>query len=423
MKHNLIASSLFAGAVILAASFGPLRFAATQAQGAGSPCSGTPCQIPNLFDPDLADLKSANNQALNDFIKGALDKIKGGNNDKDRGCYPLPITITVFTKPIPNDPALQDLISDARMEAIWNYFSEQGLDPQKNLEPIKALGPKDGTAEGTYNDVDRDPPVLKMTWEPPENSKVKQGTQIKIHATASERHADGHRSWPSGVKSLQLIVNGILDEPKSKDFGMKPPPCKVQPFDPIYTVPKNPPPIVHIRIYTEDATTHGTFEEADFPTGDWHGTLREHAQGNIYNDTVYVDFSFNEERDGTIKGTGRVDKMTSEPQLWTGCTSTRTLNLKPGEAEFPISGKHVGDEFQLDLPADRRLTMNIKTDCPPPRRSGTTEGRRSLGMSETFYHPKVNAKDGATNEFHKPGALKVDGWIEIHRAKQEPGIG
>ncbi len=204
MKRNLIASSLFAGAVILVASFGPLRFAATQAQGAGSSCSGTPCQIPNLFDPDLAELKPANNQALNDFIKGALDTIKGGNNDKDRGCYPLPITLTVFTKPDPKDPSFQDLLADERMKAIWNYFVEKGLDPQKNLEPIKALGPKDGTAEGTYNNVDRDPPVLKTNSTPPKGTKVKQGDQIKIHATASERHVDGHKSWPSGVKSFRL---------------------------------------------------------------------------------------------------------------------------------------------------------------------------------------------------------------------------
>ncbi len=212
------------------------------------------------------------------------------------------------------------------------------------------------------------------------------------------------------------MANGTLVD--SKDYGMKPPPCEVRVYEPSYTVPSKPPPVVHLRIYTEDATGHGTFEEVDFPTEDWYGTLREHAQGNIYNDTVYVHFSFHEQGDGTIKGTGRVDKMTSEPQLWTGCTSTRTLNLKPGEAEFPVSGKRVGDEFQLDVPTDRRLTMDIKTDCPPPRKSGTTNGQRSLGMSETFYHPKVKAKDGATNEFHKPGALKVDGWIGIHRAKQ-----
>src|SRR6202043_1163478 len=98
-------------------------------------------------------------------------------------------------------------------------------------------------------------------------------------------------------------------------------------------------------------------------TRDWNGTLREHAQGNIYNDTVEVNFTFSEEH-GTIKGTGRVDKMTSEPQAFVGHTITRTLNLKRDEAEFPISGQRVGDEFQLELqvPKDRRLTVDIKSE-------------------------------------------------------------
>jgi hypothetical protein len=123
-----------------------------------------------------------------------------------------------------------------------------------------------------FNNVDPDPPVLKTNSTPPKNTKVKAGDQIKIHATASERHADGHKSWPSGVKSLQFIANGTLVD--SKDYGMKPPPCEVRVFEPVYTVPKNPPEIVHLRIYTEDVTGHGTFEEADFPTrGDWYGCL------------------------------------------------------------------------------------------------------------------------------------------------------
>ena len=396
--------------------FDPLGITAAQAQGSGGPCSATPCHLAGMFDPDLPDLHGS--PQLTDLRNAALDFVKGSSKEKDQACYPLPITLTLYTK-LSSDPEFSAQLANARMAALTSAL---GLDPEKNVEPVKAWGP-DSTADVTFNnDVDRDPPVLKTNSTPPKNTKVKPGDQIKIHATASERHADGHKSWPSGVKSLQFIANGTLMD--SKDYGMKPPPCEVRVFEPVYTVPSKPPPIVHLIIYTEDATGHGTFEPADFPTGDWYGTLREHAQGNIYNDTIYVHFSFNEERDGTIKGTGRVDKMKSEPQLWTGCTSTRTLNLKPGEAEFPISGRRVGDEFQLDLPTDRRLTMNIKTDCPPPRKSGTTQGLRRLGMSEAFYHPKVKARDGATNESHIPGAMKVDDWIEIHRARQSsPAIG
>src|SRR6266436_5627931 len=189
------------------------------ADGSGAPCSGTPCQIPNLFDPDLADLKSGNNQALNDFIKGALDTIKGGDNSQDQGCYPLAVTITIFTKPN-SDFDLQNLIQKSRMDALMGWFKGKGLNPN-DVEQVNGLsGSKtDGTVEGLYGGVDREPPVLKTNSTPPKGTKVKPGDQIKIHATASERHADGHRSWPSGVKSFQLIADGTLVD--SKDYGMK----------------------------------------------------------------------------------------------------------------------------------------------------------------------------------------------------------
>src|SRR4029077_15514880 len=145
------------------------------------------------------------------------------NKDMDNDCYPRPFTITVYTA-ADRDLDFQTQLQQARMDALVSYLKEQGLDPQKNVEQGDGLSGKklDGTADGTYNDVDRDPPVIKMTSEPPEKNKVKPGENITIHATASERHADGHRSYPSGVKSLQLIANGTVMD--SKDYGMKPPP-------------------------------------------------------------------------------------------------------------------------------------------------------------------------------------------------------
>src|SRR4029077_15229979 len=131
-------------------------------------------------------------------------------------------------------------------------------------------------------------------------------------------------------------------------------------YEATYTVPNNPPAIIELCAEAEDYVGNPSQNCGEFVTGDWYGTLREHAQGNIYNDTVEVHFSFNEERDGTIRGTGRVEKMTSEPQFFVGHTITRTLNIKPGEAEFPISGKRVGDEFQpeIQVPKGQRLTVN-----------------------------------------------------------------
>lgn len=126
-------------------------------------------------------------------------------------------------------------------------------------------------------------------------------------------------------------------------------------------------------------------------------------------------FSFNEERDGTIKGAGRV-KVESKQQSWNDCEVTRKL-ITPQPLLFPISGRRVGDEFHLELPTDYRLRLRVNTECPPPKASGTGTATRSLGMSETFYHPRVKAQDGATNSFQRPGAMAVDGTIEIHRVK------
>ncbi len=170
MKRNLIVSLLFACALNYTAAIALFGLAVAQAQGSGGPCSGTPCEIPNLFDPDLADLKPANNAALSDFIKGALDRTKSGNKETDRDCYPKPITVAIFTKPTPEDPKVQNLILDGRMDALMNYFHDHHLDPQ-NIEQVKSLG--EDKVEGTYNDTDRDPPVLKTNSTPPKGTKVK----------------------------------------------------------------------------------------------------------------------------------------------------------------------------------------------------------------------------------------------------------
>ena len=63
---------------------------------------------------------------------------------------------------------------------------------------------------------------------------------------------------------------------------------------------------------------HEASEEADFPTADWYGTVTGHGQGNIYNDTAVVSFSFSEGTGGTITGKGRAT-VTSEKQPFANC--------------------------------------------------------------------------------------------------------
>jgi hypothetical protein len=395
MKRNLVVSLLFACAVNYAAAIALVGLGVTQAQGSGGPCSGKPCEIPNLFDPDLADLKSSNNAGLNDFTKGALESTKGSNKDMDRDCYPLPITITVFTRPL-DDTDLQNLIMQSRMEALMNYFTAQGLDPH-NIEQVTALGPD--KVEGTYNDVDRDPPVIKMTSTPEENSKVTPGEKIQIHATVSERHADGHKSWPSGVKSLQLIANGTVVESESKDFGLKPPPCEVRRFEPIYTVPpkKDTPDIVRLVVYAEDATGHGTSKEADFPThGDWYGRLDWSVhqmvptgpQDWLGHADLILDDDGQGGLTGTLSGTER-QKLDIE-----GCHGVTTWTI-----QARLTGTITSTAKRITINVmDRKSTRPEMASCGEARTGGDIFSWRHF--NEMFQKLTPSA-DGRIYEYHR----------------------
>lgn len=399
------------------ADFELLDLSVAHAQGSDGACSTTPCHVTNAFNQDLADLLDKKNQQLADAAKAAAESVKDSKG-KDSGCNPPPVTLTVFTTPNPTDPKLETLIASARMAALVKYFGENGV-PWQSIDPVYAPATvpngagSDGTVDMRLNNVDRDPPILKTNSKPPKGTKVKGGDQIKVHATASERFVDGHKSSPTGVKAIQLIADGTVVD--SKDYGMKPPPCEVRIFEPSYTVPSNPPPVVHLLVIAEDAVGHRTFEEADFPTADWYGTLKGHGQGNIYNDTAEVRFSFSETSNGAIKGKGRVT-TTSENQSHADCVTSR---MPPKPYDIEIGGQRVGDEFNIEL-SNPRKTVTFSSKCKSGMSNTfSTETSGFLGAgSQSFLQPKVVAKDGATNVLPQtPGFWPVDATIELRKAK------
>ncbi len=290
-----------------------------------------------------------------------------------------------------------------------------------------SMGPKEDyqsghktSYEGIYtlgNDTSK--PTVHVVSTPERGSLVKAGDKITLDVNAREEKQG--QSVQTGVRRIWLEAKpeGLNKPDEWINPSRLPKPCDQKTwekdFQATYTVPKNPPPIIEICSYADDYADNEGFNCAYFATGEWRGTLREVAQGNLYNETVTVLFSFNEEPDGTIKGAGRV-KVESKQQSWNDCEVTRKL-ITPQPLLFPISGRRVGDEFHLELPTDYRLRLRVNTDCPPPKTSGTGTATRSLGMSETFYHPRVKAQDGATNSFQRPGAMAVDGTIEIYRVK------
>jgi hypothetical protein len=371
--------------------------------------SQTPSPVTlGLFAPDLADIAPA-----------ASEKLKDATN-----CYPKATfkVGAVSGDTLMQDALMQDVLSKARQEDLAFVLKRLGLDPGRFNIEAGATGSHD--AQVTYPNLttgkDTDAPKLKTNSVPKKGTRVKAGDTIKVTITASERYEDGHKSWPTGVRSIQLLAND--GKVADKDYGIRPPPCERRTEVMTYIVPSNPPPIVHLHALAEDAVGNQSGEDGDFPTGDWYGTLKAHGQGNIYNDDAIVDFAFSVAADGTATGKGRA-KVANAPQFFSSCTYTHTMT--PDAFDVDIGGRRDGGDFKLELSKGGGGTIQFTvTACTgggggprlgPPGKTLTPFGGVS---SESFFHPRVRAEDGATNAFHESrGATEVTGRIEIHSAK------
>jgi hypothetical protein len=264
---------------------------------------------------------------------------------------------------------------------------------------------------------DDSPPTLEVHPVPEKGHRVKAGQIIEVTVTARD---DYPHTWETGTHTIQLLANDGLVA--IKDYGQLPKPCKDKDsnvtWKTSYTVPTPAPAIVHLRMLVNDYVDgHDVFKTADFPTGDWYGTLKAHGQGNIHNDDAIVELSFSVADDGTVKGGGHA-RMTNAPQTTPdGCINTHTE--APIEFDFPLTGSRVDDEFRLVIPTDLRSAFVFTAKCPtssvtsPPAQAQAFSGVSSEG----FFHPRVRAEDGATNTFHSIRGIDVTGSIVIHSAK------
>jgi len=230
--------------------------------------------LSGLFDPELAELKTT--EQLKDAIKKA-----------HRDCYPPRVKFTVVVTGA-EQSATGENLAPARVKALQD--KDTGL-PSLGLEPDQfKVDSVTGVVDGVlvnydkFNDDDKDAPKLKVTWTPPKGTKVKAGDKIKVTIRASERYEDGHKSWPTGVYNIQLTADdGLVD---SKNYGRVPDPCERRTFEATYTVPRNPPQIVHLTAIAEDAGGHKDPEVGKFPTVEvWHGT-----DENSYDITAHDGF-------------------------------------------------------------------------------------------------------------------------------------
>jgi len=365
-------------------------------------------QVPNVFQPDLPDASPAGVQKIEDALKQPACP-----GDGPRASIPG-ATIVIVTKTGEGDPAFVDPLGDVR---IAELKKAPGM-PAGVTYSYQMSGNEDYVLVSLLTAKDTDPPALQVNSTPPKGSMVTAGQTIAVTIRASELQHDGHKSWPSGVQLIQLTDNNGLV--KAWEFGKPPQPCAVQNETWSYKVPDNPPPIVHLVVETEDAAGNPTTKTADFPTAPWYGTITAHGQGNVYNDTVNMDFAFSVGADGVVTGKGHA-KTTNAPQQFPPGVCWHTLKLVPDQADVAISGRLVDNEFVLKLANPPNSTVTATQYGCGSSGSGTAPMAffAPMPLAPNFMSQMVRAKDGATNSFDVTVVpqIHITGSIEIHQSK------
>ena len=325
---------------------------------AGTP---PPVSINGVFDSDLADVKPAALPA----IKDAAAKAKASED----GCYPP--TSATFTAQIKsaNDASFEASLGKVRADALQQTLASLGY-AQGQVKTGYAIGSADNV-QVNYDKPgkDADAPRLKVTSTPPKGTKVKAGDKIHMTIIASERYADGHKSWPTGVRSIQLTSNdGMID---SKDYGVPPQPCARQTLETSYTVPSNPPEIIHLHVIAVDGAGNRHVEDGDFPTtGDYFGTVQFKSQQAVPTGMQYFTGSMDIvlKLDGKGNLTGSLSGTQSEKLTQPSCPSD---TITPGRVTAKLNGVLKDTTISLDV-SDGTATPPIMTPCPKIGRPPST---------------------------------------------------
>jgi hypothetical protein len=319
-----------------------------------------PVTINDVFDPDLADVKPAAVQG----IKDAAAKAKASED----GCYPPPAANFTAQVKSSGDGSFDASLGQARADALQQTLTSLGYG-EGRVKTGHATGSSDSVQvnyDAPNKGKDTDPPRLKVTWTPPKDTKVKAGDKIRVRIIASERYADGHKSQPTGVQSIQFIANEELVD--SKDYGKPPQPCARQTLDATYTVPNDPKPIIHLHAIAEDGVGNHGGEDADFPTGDkwegkWHVIGTHDAQlygagGKVrHQETLDATFTFYVVGDGTVSGEGNASSEQS-PGVNEECKYTRS----PQKFDVPV---HIAGKRSATVDGRPLFTLELKPDSMP----------------------------------------------------------
>lgn len=406
-------------AVLVAMSLGATAPALTQAP--------KPVTLHGIFDPINMELKPGETQNL-ELKPGAIDLLRDANkvqSTSNVGCYPP----TVFTASVPKklgeghgSPGFMRGVGTSRVTVLKEALSGSLKLAPEQFDTTWAQGNSDDVQVTYGNGDEKEGPVLKVVWSPTKGAKVKVGQVITVTIIASEKFADGHKAWPTGIKTIQVRdeIKNILLMPVFEDHSPMPSPCEPRSLPPVEYKVKSEGPIV-LRVIAENGVGLHTYDTATFSTSDWHGSIKAHVHGpSIYDDTAEIVFSFDEAQDGTLQGHAHA-KMTNAPsQSSWSCVYTHTQ--EPSELDFEVGGHRVGNQFQLDIPTNLKakiqFTLYACGGLPSPYTApAPIDSNFFSAMAPPFYQRKVDARDGATDTLKAQTGVEItETTIELHQS-------
>lgn len=265
------------------------------------------------------------------------------------------------------DPLFQEALGQARRDAVLLFLDRQGIKVSRFFADVAIGGTQNNVRLDYHMAGDTIAPKLDVQWSPPKGTKVRVGQRI----TAKVIARDDTDRFQSGIKTIDLNVErggsfGFGDYPQPQPPCERPPPPRT--LEGVYTVPSNPPPLVRLRIVAKDYAGNETEVWADFPTGDWYGTLEFSEEGV----TSGVRLAIKDRMDIVLEYDGRGNLTGS----LVGNRDFKSIGNPDGcDLEITIPNRLSGKLIGSYTPGAEVMSIQlIEPVAPPPHRKDCPSG-------------------------------------------------
>lgn len=258
------------------------------------------------------------------------------------------------------DPLFQEALAQARRDAILGRLNQMGIPVAGRLFVETSMF---GTAEGddaTYEiPTDRTPPTLQTNSTPPKGSKVSPGQRIVVRMVARDDAA----RWQTGVKTIQLVA----DSDGGRFIASENYPACSEPnekrVEATYVVPANPPPVVRLSAIAEDhAGNKSEIDRAEFPTGDFHGTMTYPAGQPPHQTETRADIVLDHDGRGNLRGTMVGETRLVDASTAPGCFTT---TVRPHRFRVALVGSYTeGRSIKVFIGDIEDTPMVVNNRCP-----------------------------------------------------------